>query len=103
MFVNSVEPCTVIAAVTVNLISRVLKQYELLLPCNRPIVLTGNSSVYLILLDLTLSSAIVWAFTESAYKDAINAFASSIRIEQRISYTEQLVLIKMLLYLPQVL
>jgi hypothetical protein len=61
------------------------------------------SSVYLIILYLTLSSAIVWAFTESAYKDASNVFVSAISIEQRISYAEQLVLIKTLLYLPQVL
>lgn len=48
----------------------------------------GISSVYLIILDLTLSSAIVWAFTESAYKDASNVFVSSIRIGQHISYAE---------------
>ena len=37
------------------------------------------------------------------YATASNVFVSSIRIEQCVSYAEQPVLIKMLLYLPQVL
>lgn len=63
----------------------------------------GISSAYLIILDLTLSSVIVWAFTESAYKDTSNIFVFSIRTEQGISYAEELVQIEMLLYSPQVL
>jgi hypothetical protein len=61
------------------------------------------SSAYLIILDLTFSNVIVWAFTESAYKDTNDIFVAFVLRKGSPMLNTLLRLIKKLLYLPQVL